>query len=53
MKFFCGPEVKESGIDQDSCQQRSIARCPEEAVRGIMMGGEREKVSHVECIVSM
>lgn len=52
-EFFCGPGEKESGTDGHSCQQRSIARCTEEAVRGIMMGGEREKVSHVECVVSM
>ena len=52
-KIFCGPREKESGIDGHSCQQRSIAGCTEEVVRGIMMGGEREKVSQIECVVCM
>lgn len=52
-EIFCGPEVKESGIDWQSCQQRSIAGCTEEAVRGFTMDDERDKVSHIECTVSM
>lgn len=38
--------VKES-IDQCSCQQRSIAGCAKEAVKGIRVSGEREKVRSI------
>lgn len=44
---FRGPGVKESGIDQHSGQQRSIAGCIEEAVRGIRVGGGREKAHNI------
>lgn len=44
---FCGPGVKKSGIDRHSCQQRFIAGCTEEAVRGIRLGGEREKAHNI------
>lgn len=46
-EIFCSPMVKENVIDWYSCQERSSAGCAKEAVRGVRVGGEREKVRSI------